>query len=53
VDLTTGALVRAGRDFPVERLRTELRANVDVFCAGALRSESAAGPRSAPLPRRP
>ena len=36
VDLTTGALVRAGRDFPIEELRRELRANVDVFCAGAL-----------------
>jgi AcrR family transcriptional regulator len=53
VDLTTGALVRAGRDFPIERLRAELRANVDVFCAGALRSESTAPPRSPALPRRP
>jgi AcrR family transcriptional regulator len=36
VDLTTGALVRAGRDYPIEQLRRELRTNVDVFCAGAL-----------------
>jgi AcrR family transcriptional regulator len=36
VDLTTGALVRAGRDYPIEQLQRELRINVDVFCAGAL-----------------
>lgn len=36
VDLTTGALVRAGNDFPMEELRTELRANVDVFWEGAV-----------------
>ncbi|HET9416216.1 MAG TPA: helix-turn-helix domain-containing protein, partial [Candidatus Limnocylindria bacterium] len=43
VDLTTGALVRAGRDFPIEELRRELRANVDVFCAGALRDPVESG----------
>ena len=36
VDLTTGALVRAGNDFPVADLRAELRANVDVFWEGAV-----------------
>src|ERR671919_343493 len=36
VDLTTGALVRAGNDFPVDALRAELRANVDVFWEGAV-----------------
>ena len=36
VDLTSGALVRAGNDFPVDQLRTELRANVDLFCEGGL-----------------
>ena len=36
VDLTTGALVRAGNDFPVGDLRAELRANVDVFWEGAV-----------------
>ena len=36
VDLTTGALVRAGHDFPAEALRAELRANVDVFWEGAV-----------------
>src|SRR5919106_2890726 len=36
VDLTTGALVRAGQDFPVDALRAELRANVDVFWEGAV-----------------
>jgi AcrR family transcriptional regulator len=38
VDLTTGALVRAGNDFPVDALRAELRANVDVFWEGAVQS---------------
>ena len=38
VDLTSGALVRAGNDFPVNQLRTELRANVDLFCDGGLAS---------------
>lgn len=36
VDLTTGALVRVGDDFPVSALRTELRANVDLFWEGAV-----------------
>lgn len=36
VDLTTGALVRAGNDYPTAELRTELRANVDVFWEGAV-----------------
>ncbi len=36
VDLTTGALVRAGNDFGVEELRAELRSNVDVFWEGAV-----------------
>jgi len=36
VDMTTGALVRAGDDFPVSGLRAELRANVDLFCDGGV-----------------
>lgn len=36
VDLTTGALVRAGDDFPITQLRVELRSNVDVFLDGAV-----------------
>ena len=36
VDLTTGALVRAGNDFPIDDLRAELRSNVDVFWMGAV-----------------
>ncbi len=36
VDLTTGALVRAGQDFPISQLRTELRANVDLFFDGGV-----------------
>jgi AcrR family transcriptional regulator len=36
VDLATGALVRAGDDFPIEELRTELRANVDLFLDGGV-----------------
>lgn len=51
VDLTTGALVRAGNDFPLSDLRTELRANVDLFLSGALRSSAARGPL--PPPTRP
>jgi AcrR family transcriptional regulator len=39
VDLTTGALVRAGQDFPIEDLRRALRANVDVFWEGAVSGE--------------
>jgi len=42
VDLTTGALVRAGHDFPIGDLRRELRANVDLFWSGAV-SDVAAG----------
>jgi AcrR family transcriptional regulator len=37
VDLTTGALVRVGDDFPISALRQELRANVDLFWEGAVR----------------
>ncbi len=36
VDLTTGALVRAGNDVPISNLRSELRANVDLFWEGAI-----------------
>ena len=36
VDLATGALVRAGHDFPISGLRAELRANVDLFFDGAV-----------------
>jgi len=36
VDLTTGVLVRAGQDFPLDAVQAELRANVDVFCVGAI-----------------
>ena len=36
VDLATGALVRAGNDFPIEQLRAELRANVDLFFDGGV-----------------
>ena len=36
VDLTTGALVRAGEDFPISQLRSELRANVDLFMDGGV-----------------
>jgi hypothetical protein len=36
VDMTTGALVRVGNDFGLDELRTELRANVDVFLEGAV-----------------
>ena len=36
VDLTTGALVRAGNDFEIGELRSELKCNVDLFCEGAL-----------------
>lgn len=37
VDLATGALVRAGNDFPISQLRAELRANVDLFFDGGVR----------------
>jgi hypothetical protein len=36
VDMTTGALLRVGNDFGLDELRTELRANVDVFLEGAV-----------------
>ena len=36
VDMTTGALVRVGNDIGLDELRTELRANVDVFLDGAV-----------------
>lgn len=35
VDLTTGTLVRAGGDFPLAQLRTELYRNIDLFLSGA------------------
>lgn len=37
VDMTAGTLVRAGGEIPINRLRTELHRNVDVFLSGALR----------------
>jgi AcrR family transcriptional regulator len=40
VDLTTGALVRVGNDFPIGDLRAELRANVEVFWEGAVSPEA-------------
>lgn len=36
VDLATGALIRAGNDFPMANLRAELRANVDLFFDGGV-----------------
>ncbi len=39
VDLASGALIRAGDDFPLEALRDELRANVDLFFEGAVTSD--------------
>ena len=42
VDLTTGALVRAGNDFPMTSLRAELRANVDFFFDGGVVPRDAA-----------
>ena len=48
VDLTTGALVRAGNDYPLEDLRGALRANVDLFWEGAV---SAGSPSGAPAGR--
>jgi len=35
-DITSGALIRAGGDFPIEELRAELHANVDLFMDGAV-----------------
>ena len=39
VDLATGALIRAGNDFPMANLRAELRANVDLFFDGGVERE--------------
>jgi AcrR family transcriptional regulator len=36
VDLASGALIRAGDDFPLTELRSELRANVDLFFDGGI-----------------
>lgn len=41
VDLTAGTLVRLDSDALMAQLRSELRANVDLFCDGALRDGSA------------
>jgi AcrR family transcriptional regulator len=38
LDMVAGAIVRAGGDFPMGRLRTELHRNVDVFLSGATSS---------------
>jgi AcrR family transcriptional regulator len=38
LDMVAGALVRVGGDFPMDRLRTELHRNVDVFLSGATTS---------------
>ena len=43
VDLATGALVRAGNDFPMTSLRAELRANVDLFFDGGVLPTDSAG----------
>lgn len=37
VDLVAGALVRAGGDYPMEQVRTELHRVVDLFLDGALK----------------
>ena len=37
VDLTAGTLVRVDGEMPISQLRGELRANVDLFCDGAIR----------------
>jgi AcrR family transcriptional regulator len=39
VDLTSGALIRLGGDYPVNRLRAELRHNVDLFWDGAVKAD--------------
>jgi AcrR family transcriptional regulator len=39
VDMAAGALVRAGGDFPMSQLRTELHRNVDLFMEGAVKPE--------------
>jgi hypothetical protein len=54
VDLTTGALVRVGDDFPTAALRAELRANVDLFLAGAVdgaKRPSRPPPSGSPAPQ--
>jgi AcrR family transcriptional regulator len=43
VDMVAGAIIRAGGDFPMERLRTELHRSVELFLHGAMRTEAAAG----------
>ena len=55
VDLTTGALVRAGDDFPISELSAELRANVDVFWMGAVapQFQTQSLPAGAPAPQAP
>ena len=53
VDLTTGALVRAGNDFPVSQLSAELRANVDVFWMGAVDPGSQTQPQPTGAPGQP
>ena len=55
VDLTTGALVRAGDDFPISELSAELRANVDVFWMGAVapQFQTQSLPAGAPSPQAP
>ncbi|MEO8246563.1 MAG: helix-turn-helix domain-containing protein [Chloroflexota bacterium] len=41
VDLAAGTLVRVASDMPIPQLRVELRANVDLFCDGAMRDGAA------------
>jgi AcrR family transcriptional regulator len=36
VDLTSGAIVRVGGDYPTSQLRAEFYRNIDLFCDGAL-----------------
>jgi AcrR family transcriptional regulator len=51
VDLTTGALVRAGHDYPIQDLRAALRANVDVFWEGAVSAGGQPSPAATPPAR--
>jgi hypothetical protein len=37
VDMVAGTLIRAGGDFPMDRLRSELHHGVDLFLEGVLR----------------
>ncbi len=46
VDLTSGVLIRAADASAPDEIRAELRANVDLFCDGAL--VPTPGPASAP-----